>query len=162
MFSMRNPWHTAPGVRMVAGAVLGSRAVGVAVFLAAWIAVTAGCALSGLGGARFPAQQPGESYPGVRRALDGIAERAANGCLFVTVDGTRSLAIWPAGSTYGEVVNLPGGAVLAQGATFTATGALTPAAPLVGNGANAWAAAITFCVPNPVTLLVLDDVRPAP
>lgn len=81
------------------------------------------------------------------------------GCVLVTLDGVRYFSIWPAGGAAAEIVALPGCRILADGETFTASGALAPTAPLVPDGNGYWARFIGFCVGNPESVAVIDAVE---
>ena len=122
----------------------------------------AGCGTdSGYGGMAFPVKQDGENYRGARRVVEGTVHRADNGCVFVEVDSTRYLTIWPAGTRQGDVVVLPGGDEVNDGARVRGTGALTPATLLTVNPPSQWSQRVEYCHKNANLLLVLDEVAPA-
>ena len=119
------------------------------------------------GGTGLPRQQPGETYPGERRAIEGTIEVGSDGCVRLRLDdGTTYLTIWPASASEGrdDYVNLGWFQKdLGTGDRIVGTGAITPLADLPHWIDGYWHVALGWCAARgtDTEALVLDLAKAA-
>ena len=133
---------------------------------ARYVAVIVGLAgvLAGCGGVGIPKQQPGETYAGERRDVEGTLEIDSYGCIRVRLDdGTSYAAIWPASADDSQ--DPPGLSlgwfqrVLEDGDRIRGTAALTPLDELKDWSFNSsyWHAALDSCLEDGESQAIVFD-----
>ena len=112
-------------------------------------------------GGPIPQQRAGETYPGTRSDATVDASLTDNGCWFLTLGGSRRLAVWPAGSAQdpedGAVVVLPGDVRVVDGTQLDVSAVVVPVTSLAGYPDGYWGSQLTFCDPSGTEVLVLDS-----
>ena len=106
----------------------------------------------------LPQQLAGETYPGVRRPVDGVVRVGSEGCAYLVEGRETRLAIWPTGSELAEPVRLPEGTELTDGVTIDGTGTTMAADALPGGPDGYWAMVTAFCDAGLDEVVVLDRV----
>ena len=135
--------------------------------LGAGVLLAASPALAGCGdddntaGGPIPSQREGETYPGPRSDETVSVELTDKGCWFVTLDGARRVAVWPAGTEQsrsdGSIVVLPGGAEVVDGDQLDVSAGVFPVKSLVGYPDGYWGTQLVFCDPSGTEVLVMDS-----